>query len=501
MPLAVWRAVALWDIDCAGRMSLDTTTSDEVTEEPAPRLSRLRQRAAAAWALVRRRLDEAGIEHLYLVLALLWGLTLALLVPPYQVPDEPAHYLRAWSVSRFTLVPGPGQVVTVPENVESLQARLGSAVVDWRGSDYTWDRARRMLWEPIAGTDVQVRTPASTALAVGYVPQALGIDVSRVLGHSPLLGIYFGRIANLLACVALVFVALRLLPSGKPLMAIVALLPMTVAQMASLSPDALAIAGALLFTAGVLRLAQMESIRTRDVVLLAVTAALLLNVKPGYGVLVFLAFMLLPRQFGSVRRYLISTGAVVGSAALVAGLLVLRTPSAPATVARENALRGVDQAAQLHFVLQHPYGFAKVLYHTFETLALPLTTQAYGVLGWLQLGVPIAGMFLMGLAILVFVGRAEPGRPTAWQRVVMLAAAAVFAVTVTLALYVGYTPLVSGTVDGLQGRYFLPALAPVLLAVAGVRLKSRHAAMLALGGVVLLVAVLTIVTVVSYYYG
>lgn len=483
-------------------MPLGTTTSDEAAGRPAPgRGVEPRRRAAAVIGSCRRRLQGAGVEHLYVALALVWGLTLALLVPPYQTPDEPAHYYRAWSVSGLTLVTGPGQTVSVPQNVESLQARLGSAVFDWNESDYSRDRARAILWEPIAENDVEVRTPASTALALGYVPQALGIDVARLLGHSPLLAIYLGRVANLLVCVALVFLALRLVPFGKPLLAVVALLPAAVAQMASLSPDGLAIAGAFLFTGLVLRLAQLERVRAADVGVLAAVGALLLNVKPSYGVLVLLVFMLLPRQFGGVRRYVASTGAVVGITALVAAALVVLTPSAPAEIVRERALRGVDQAAQLEFVLAHPYAFTKVLYHTFEAFALPLTRQAYGVLGWLQVGLPITGMFLMGLVILLFVGRAEPARPTRWQRVVLLGAAAIFAVTVSLALYVGYTPLASGVVEGLQGRYFLPAIAPALLAVVGVRLTSRRAVMLVLAAAVLLVAIMSIVTIVSYYYG
>ena len=84
---------------------------------------------------------------------------------------------------------------------------------------------------------------------VGYLPQAAGIGLGRLVGASPLVCFYLARLANLFAAVALLFFAIRLAPFGKQLFVLIALLPMTMFELASVSCDALTISGAIFFTA------------------------------------------------------------------------------------------------------------------------------------------------------------------------------------------------------------------------------------------------------------
>ena len=84
---------------------------------------------------------------------------------------------------------------------------------------------------------------------VGYLPQAAGIGLGRLVGAPPLTCFYLARLANLLAAIALLFFAIRLAPFGKQLFVLLALLPMTMFELASVSCDALTISGAMFFTA------------------------------------------------------------------------------------------------------------------------------------------------------------------------------------------------------------------------------------------------------------
>jgi len=136
-------------------------------------------------ARVKTDVGRAPTAWLYLVIALTWGLAMALITPPFQVPDEDAHYYRAWSVAQLELVAEPGWVLTLPDNVATLPERLGSSVVDWNTNRYSVRAARDMLWEPIAPTSRGQATAAATYGPIGYIPQAIGISVARVLGHSP----------------------------------------------------------------------------------------------------------------------------------------------------------------------------------------------------------------------------------------------------------------------------------------------------------------------------
>ena len=96
---------------------------------------------------------------------------------------------------------------------------------------------------------------------VGYVPQAAGIAIGRLIGVEPLTAFYLGRLTNLLISIALAFFAIRLAPFGKPLFLLIGLLPMTMFELASLSCDALTISGAIFFTALLLWASTKEALR------------------------------------------------------------------------------------------------------------------------------------------------------------------------------------------------------------------------------------------------
>lgn len=449
----------------------------------------------------------ASITWFYLVVALVWGVAMILITPPFQAPDEPAHYFRAWSVADFQLIAQPGGVVTVPDNVATLADRLGSNVGnDWAANDYSARRAAGILWEPISETSRAQVTRAAGYAPIGYVPEAVGIEIARVLGHSPLLALYLGRLLNLVAAVVLVFFAIRVAPFGKPLLALVALLPMFVFEAASLSPDALALSGSLLLLALVLRSTTRETVPTRELILMSGVAAVLLNAKPGYAVLVLLVFMLVPRHVGGVRRYAVWVGATVAAAFGVAAVVSLVAPQMPASHAASAWLAGVDAGRQIEYVVRHPFEFAQVLYNTFDQQLLGndhsrlgLGQMAYGVLGWLAIDLPTVGMWAMALAGILFLGSREAVPTTPWQRLVLSSTAVVFAIGISVAFYTVWSNVAAPVVNGLQGRYFIPVIPLAIFAVYGLRPTRERTILLILAVAVGIAAFTTVGALLRFY--
>lgn len=453
--------------------------------------------------LARRLLRAAGrmrVPHAYLIAALSWGIIMVFLVPPFQVPDEPAHYFRAWSVAELQVFAHRDQTVDIPSNVATLPSRVGSAVVEWSAASYSTHRARSLLWEPLSKTMQRQTTSAAGYSPVGYLPQAAGIEVARLLGHSPLLGLYLARAFNLLFSALIVFFALRLVPFGKSLMAIVALLPMSVSLMASASPDALVISGAMLVTALAVNFSRRERVSAHDMVWLGVAAAVMLNVKPGYAVLALLALMITPRQIGGARRWLVGEASVIGIACAVGGLVMITAPSASSASLASLGVPGVNQHEQLSLLAHNPLIFAQVVITTFDGIGLWLAQSAYGLLGWLTVGLPLVGLGLAGLAVVLLLSQNEPIPTTPWQRGVLASVALLLAGTVSLAMYVTWTSVGAPAISGLQGRYFIPAIVPALFALYGIRL-TRERTLVSLLLVVAIVLALTTLKalVVSYY--
>jgi uncharacterized membrane protein len=458
------------------------------------------------WVRVEAALDvknwrkDASIAWFYLAFALIWGLALIVVTPPFQVADEPAHFFRAWSVANLEIVAQQGGKVALPENVATLPDRIGFKGSDWAANHYSAKRVAGMLWEGISQSEGAKVTTAAGYAPTGYLPQAIGIEIARVLGHSPLLGLYLARLLNLLATTFIVFLAIRTVPFGKPLLALVALLPMFVAEAASMSPDGLTLSGSLLFLALILRLITRETASARELIAASCVGVVLLNAKPGYAVLILLVFMVRPQQVRSVRRYLVWVGATIGAAFALGGAIQLAAPQMPPGYLASMGRAGVDAGGQMSFVLGHPFEFVVVLYSTFDQQALGLFQTAYGVLGWLSIGLPTIGMCAMALGAILLLARREQVPTAPWQRLVLVVTGVILAIGISAGMYTGWSAVAAPVVSGLQGRYFIPLVPLGLYAIYGLRPTRQRVTLGVLAVAVVVAAATTMVTLVRFYY-
>jgi len=134
------------------------------------------------------------------------------LVPPFQTNDEPEHYFRSWAIAEGQLLVGQGAVVELPSNVAWLFADLKAIEVTQGKAKYDTSLTLSHLSDSVSAQRVAQATLTGTYSPIGYIPQALGIDLVRLFGGSPLMALYVARLFVLGASVALAFWALRLTP-------------------------------------------------------------------------------------------------------------------------------------------------------------------------------------------------------------------------------------------------------------------------------------------------
>ena len=449
------------------------------------------------WHRVQEATARARPEGIFLVVALAWGLLQVFIVPPLQVPDEGDHWFRAWALT-------DGQLTADREGRLELPGAFANAVGFYTGAISD----TRVLPTSLVGlpgftgyedlfngdgssSSVTVVSRVGSYGPVGYLPQAAGIGLGRLVGASPLVCFYLARMANLLAAIALLFFAIRLAPFGKQLFVLIALLPMTMFELASVSCDALTISGAIFFIALVLWAASHPTLRRGDVALVIVAAAILLNVKPGYGALVLLVLLLRPAQLGGLARYVAFVGANVLVVLGVSAITYLATGAA----ARAQTAAGTG--AQLAFVLGQPLGFAETLWSNLQNNLLTWTLQSIGVLGWFTVALPAALYVFILLAGFAFVvGMAEKVSLRIWQRILMAAVGVATFVTIAVALCV---PADERRSDLLPGPVPGPGVAPPAVVRIRDPLQQDRLGNVAMIGVVLVIMVATLQTLISSY--
>lgn len=189
------------------------------------------------WSRVRMAVTRTRLEYVFLVIALAWGVAQVFIVPPLQVPDEGDHWFRAWALTDGQLTADRQGMITLP-GVFARTADLYTRLVE-RGLPISLEgQAGFSGYEDLFNSPgpsgiVRVASRVLSYGPVGYLPQAVGVGLGRLVGAPPLTCFYLARLGNLFAALALLFFAIRLAPFGKQLFVLLALLPMTMFELAA----------------------------------------------------------------------------------------------------------------------------------------------------------------------------------------------------------------------------------------------------------------------------
>lgn len=422
-----------------------------------------------------------GVVGFYVTVGGLCMLAMCLLTPPFQVPDEPQHFYRSYQLSRLEIRP---EVVdgraggTLPDSLPALvEQQLGTLEhhqLERRIPQRTLSETLTALDTPLAASQQRFVEFTGAALYApsGYVPQALAMAAGRAAGFGPLGLLYAGRCANALATLALTAWALSLLSTGRLFAMVVAMLPMTQFMTASLSPDALTIAGGFVVAGCLQRFVDTGRWQSAQQVVWLGAGLLLCGVKVVYlPVLLAGVVGLLDAPPGQAlaRRRAVAWQAV-GATLVVLLIAAWFWGRAPAPLHGGNP-PGVDAAAQLGHLREAWTRPLWIALHSFHVHGAFLWETMVGRLGWLTVTLPpmlqVMAALALALSLLQPSAQARPG-PAA--SLLVLACVAVSAGLIQLALYVAWTPVGADSARGVQGRYLTP-----LLPLAGLALAWRTA--------------------------
>ena len=183
------------------------------------------------------------MERWLLRLIALSCLLFCIVTPPFQAPDEPQHFIRSvrlaegkifaekeghavggWVERRFADL----SQVDFPREAFGVATRYRPADITCAAARDAKDR------ETVFSEFANVANYPPTL----YLPQAVGVWLGERLSMPSIASFYLARVINILAFLALLWAAVRVVPFGRPVLLAVAALPTTAYQAASVSPDA-----------------------------------------------------------------------------------------------------------------------------------------------------------------------------------------------------------------------------------------------------------------------
>lgn len=441
------------------------------------------------FAAIGRDVNQTTDTKLFLASLTILGILFSGVFTPLSAPDEDFHFTASYSLSNFIM--GKGYQSDDPLLMRRSDAEFYNQFaqnVDLSSNNYDYlNREYSQLFDS-SDSEVQVLTGRSHSVSQN-LPQekfasALGITLARLLNFGPAYLYLFGRLFNLAFYIVCVYIAFRITPIGRNIIAVVSLFPMCLHLAASYSYDAFIIPMSILLTALCLRSIKAKGMFTlRECFQILFVAVLLAPCKVIYSLVALLALFIPQGRFRSRREELsIKLGCMMLVGMVLAGgrLLVYCANSTSVASAVNNQLdfRG-DQSGHFYTVsdvVQNPLKFVKMLYLSLDHFGFEyLQRMVGGSLGWFQEEIVSPYIYVVALTVVMglsVISSDDDGDVLSFSA--SLAGFFVFAIgliLVMLTLLVSWVFNTEGLITGVQGRYFLPYLPWLLISIRISRFK------------------------------
>lgn len=431
--------------------------------------------------------ESHSFENMFLLQASVFGIILTMVFPVYGIADEPQHLRTAYSLSNTLMG------IQSPE--DGLTMRKDDAEFMMAFPDYTLDDFNQYLTDlskPLKSAklvtsketdDISQSLDYARRLTVfktekyQYFAPALGICLGRILSLNTGLTWLLGRGFNLIFYMAVIFVSLKLLPVGKSILYTVSLLPMSLQLAGSASRDVFRICIAILTLALTLFLfygnCESGKKKTAAVIALLISAGLLLPLRT----FVYSTVAVLPVLLFLYRKKRLTNKVIAWTlfacAVLFLCAIFIKYVIFPGNIVTEPEIPmswapGLQYSKE--YFINHPLDMLSIIRTTFwNNTNWYIETMIGSSLGWLDWAVPMLLIRVLSVVLLVStVSRSyETVRLPAQFRAVLLGCFVLSAMLIVAGMTITWTPLGAPAAEGIQGRYFLPVILPLLLAFRG----------------------------------
>ena len=326
------------------------------------------------------------------VIILCFGIFTSFIVPICDVSDETEHLARAEITSRGVLIPhwtgedlGYERAYNVSVGHRPVVYNKGSGFASIEAmNDITASLGKTVFTTPYDKIKIDY-TPTILISAFeqnpfyGYLPQAAGMDVAKLLDLNVIWMLWLGRIFNLIFYAGVIALAIKKTPVLKMPLLAVACIPISIYQASSLSIDSMIIGLAILAIALFLRMykADRNSLGVKHVVLFSLLCLILGLCKLPYLAFIFFLLLIPFENFEKGKKiipYMLVCIAIVG----IIGVMWSRYSEPTLMHSWRARRRYLDPAEQRNYIMANPgflgnffgqiftYNIAKILYGTFN---------------------------------------------------------------------------------------------------------------------------------------
>ena len=427
------------------------------------------------------KLNKIKLEFLYLVFMTFFGVSLVFITPPFQVPDEIAHFSRAYQISE-----GEFRGVLIESAIGDEKFYFAHAYIPnsfgfllTAPKELTTDRNYYSLNLPLESFSVPIDSEPRTDIYIPgsgtyspivYAPQALTAFIARNIFNTVGAVFYGGRLSAVIFAMICTFLSMKLLPEKKLLIFLISFMPMFLFETASFSADSVVYSISFLGIAYLLSLRKKDTpISSKEIILMSLVAISVGLAKQIYGVILLLYLFIPVERFGSRKKFYCFGIYLLGIYMFsVLGWMEFLKQGLNVSPA---LLDGANMALQMDYIKNNPLTYAKINIYTFVSNFSGYYLQFVGVLGWLSIILP--NWFYNFYGILLIAGGMIGNLNLNKKQHSLLFLSVVPVILVTfLYMYLTWCPVGFEIIQGVQGRYFIPCALMVFSALSCLKNNS-----------------------------
>lgn len=406
-------------------------------------------------------------EWLFAGLALVIGVALVFVNAPQVRYDEHAHFWRAYEIASGNIISRTTN--ELPNSVTDLFMREDNS---YPNKEINYETIQEKIG---AELNEDEKTPFAVGATgsltpISYIPQVIGVLIGRVLQLSPMIILYLGRLTNLLAYIALVFMAIKIMPSEKwkLIIMMIALFPMSMNLAATVSPDTVILGTTLLAISYAMHLKfETKEITYKHIILLGILCMIPTVCKIVYFPLCLLVLLLPHEKFESKTKRILSW-VIIFAIVFIPYLVLNRIVSLGDY---EIAIR-TNMTEQILFTLSSiPRDFITLI----NTIYVEFSDYFFEMIGgWNTIQILSIVLFIM---LLIAMYKTEENEKkltfTKTDKVICWVIFIIEVLGVVAAMYLGWTQAQQTVVEGVQGRYFLPIIPLICILLSKNKLEWK----------------------------
>mgnify|MGYP003304116573 CR=1 FL=1 len=400
-----------------------------------------------------------NIHRYFVLVGLLLGITIIILQPSttYYSWDDQIHFSNTYEIFDANGNWDVGEVAMI--DATPVGRRSISAIEEQMNmNDYL------NIDEP--GNYVSFKSRFITYNKIAYLPSAIGFHLCKIINLPFVVCFKVGKIMNLLAYLLIFGYAIKITKTLKRFLVVLGLVPTNLFLATQYSYDPAVISG---ITLGIVLFYNMITNKDNKVdfkfmVLFLFSMLYGCFPKAVYAPLMLILLFIPQCKFKNKKQCVYAKVGIIIISLLMMSTFVLPTVSGTSLGDARGGATSVND--QLKLIITNPIGYVRVLKDTMIARFFGNFIGKSAIANFSYIQSPSDNLYYIYLLILLLVGVVDNWKSDKLNKISRILCLILLIGVILLiwtALYLSFTPVGLTTINGVQERYFLPLILPLLL--------------------------------------